>query len=196
MQFRGRTFAPSAVSHSALACARLWPGRSYQSAPYKSWCMLTSQARRCRSEVERMRNLGSLLTDAHAFVSAHLGNTEPETEAPAIPPDARRDNPPRAPRRSASAPNAPRPWPTTRDLRARNPLSQNAVHAPQNANAPAGGPGAFTLHCVVVPPEGGTSNSPSGTGFEQSSWGLDLLESETPLWRAQTGVPARLERAG
>jgi hypothetical protein len=39
-------------------------------------------------------------------------------------------------------------------------------------------------------------SSPSETGFEQASWGFDLLESETPLWRAQNGVPARLERAG
>jgi hypothetical protein len=39
-------------------------------------------------------------------------------------------------------------------------------------------------------------SSPSGTGFEQSSWGLALLESETPLWRTRNGVPAILERAG
>jgi hypothetical protein len=40
------------------------------------------------------------------------------------------------------------------------------------------------------------ARSPSGTGFERASWGLDLLESETPLWRAQNGVPDRVERAG
>jgi len=48
----------------------------------------------------------------------------------------------------------------------------------------------------MVPPEGGTSKSPGETGFEQASWGLDLLESETPLWRARNGVPDRVEIAG
>ncbi len=42
---------------------------------------------------------------------------------------------------------APRPWPTPRDLRARNPLSQNAVRTAQNANAPAGRPGRSLLTC-------------------------------------------------
>lgn len=90
---------------------------------------------------ERMRILVSTLLDVYAFVSARLGNTEPETESPASPSDARRDKPPRSPRRSASAPNAPRPWPTPRDLCARNPLPQNAVRTPQTANAPAVWPG-------------------------------------------------------
>jgi hypothetical protein len=60
--------------------------------------------------------------------------------------DAPRDNPPSLPRRSASAPAAPRLWPTPRDPGAHKPLSQKRVRTPQNANAPAGGPGAFTLN--------------------------------------------------
>ena len=93
----------------------------------------------------RMRNLVSTLLAVYAFVSARLGNTEPETETRASPSDARRDKPPRSPRQSASAPAAPHLWPTPRDLRARNPLSQNAVRTPQNANAPAVGPGRSLL---------------------------------------------------
>jgi hypothetical protein len=96
---------------------------------------------------ERMRNLDSTPLDVYAFVSARLGNTEPETGSPSSPSDARRDKPPQSPRRSASAPAAPRVWPTPRDLRARNPLSQNAVRTPQNANAPAGRPGRSLLAC-------------------------------------------------
>ena len=94
---------------------------------------------------ERMRNLVSTLLAVYAFVSARLGNTEPETETRTSPSDARRDKPPRSPRRSASTPAAPRPWTTLRDPRARNPLSQNAVRTPQNANAPAGRPGRSLL---------------------------------------------------
>ena len=90
---------------------------------------------------ERMRNLDSTPLDVYAFVSARLGNTEPETETRTSPSDARRDKPPSPPRQSASTPAAPRHWPTPRDLRARNPLSQNAVRTAQSANAPAGRPG-------------------------------------------------------
>lgn len=96
---------------------------------------------------ERMRNLVSTPLDVYAFVSARLGNTEPETETRTSPSDARRDKPPRSPRRSASAPDAPRLWPTPRDLRARNPLLQNAVRTAQSANAPAVGPGRSLLTC-------------------------------------------------
>jgi hypothetical protein len=78
---------------------------------------------------------------AYEFVHFGCGNREPESFRGARFRDARRDNPPQSRRRSASAPNAPRPWPTPRDLRTRNPLSQNAVRTPQNANAPAVRPG-------------------------------------------------------
>jgi len=61
---------------------------------------------------ERMRNLVSTPLGVYAFVSARHGNTEPETETPASPSDARRDNPPSLPQRSASAPAAPLRWPT------------------------------------------------------------------------------------
>jgi len=57
------------------------------------------------------------------------------------------DNPPQSRRRSASAPDAPRLWPTTRDPRARNPLSQKRVLVAQNANAPAMRPGRSLLTC-------------------------------------------------
>lgn len=66
---------------------------------------------------------------------------------PEEPLDAPRDNPPSLPPRSSSAPAAPRPWPTTRDLRASNPLSQDALRTPQSANAPAGWPGRSLLAC-------------------------------------------------
>ncbi len=84
---------------------------------------------------------------AYEPVHFGLGNCEPETNRGARSLDARRDNPRARPRRSASTSANPLRWPTARDLRARNPLSQNAVRTPQNANAPAGRPGRSLLTC-------------------------------------------------
>jgi hypothetical protein len=92
------------------------------------------------SYVSPSRNRGYDLRDIDAPVSVKQRHSTPEG-----PLDAPRDSPPNLPRRSANAPAAPRIWPTTRDLRARNPLSQNAVRTPQNANAPAGWPGRSLL---------------------------------------------------
>jgi hypothetical protein len=78
---------------------------------------------------------------AYEFVHFGLENREPETFRGARFLDARRDNPASPPRRSARQSATPPRYPTTRDLRARNSLSQKAVSTPQNANAPAGGPG-------------------------------------------------------
>ena len=72
---------------------------------------------------------------------------EPDTFRCARTRDARRDNPRARPRGSARHSATPPRWPTPRDLRARNPLSQNAVRTPQNANAPAGRPGRSLLTC-------------------------------------------------
>jgi len=84
---------------------------------------------------------------AYEFVQFGRGNREPETFRGARSLDARRDNPRARPRRSARHSAAPPRWPTARDLRARNPLRQNAVRTPQNANAPAVRPGRSLLTC-------------------------------------------------
>jgi hypothetical protein len=86
--------------------------------------------------VSPSRNRGYDLRDINAPPS--VKQRHPTSEGSLAAP---RDNPPRSPRRSASAPAAPRLWPTPRDLRARNPLSQKLVRTPHNANAPAGRPG-------------------------------------------------------
>ena len=57
------------------------------------------------------------------------------------------DNPARPRRGSARRSATPLRWPTPRDLRARNPLPQNAVRTPQNANAPAVRPGRSLSTC-------------------------------------------------
>ena len=93
----------------------------------------------------RRSDFGRSDSVAYEFVQFGRGNREPETFRGARSLDARRDNPRARPRRSASASANPLRWPTPRDLRARNPLSQNAVRTPQNANAPAVGPGRSLL---------------------------------------------------
>ena len=89
----------------------------------------------------RRPDFGGSASVAYEFVHFGLGNREPETFWGARSLDARRDNPARPRRGSARHPATPLRWPTPRDLRARNPLSQNAVRTPQNANAPAVWPG-------------------------------------------------------
>jgi len=84
---------------------------------------------------------------AYEFVHFGLGNREPETFRGARSLDARRDNPRAGPRRSARHPAAPPRWPTARDLRARNPLSQKRARTPQHANAPTVRPGRSLLTC-------------------------------------------------
>ena len=89
----------------------------------------------------RRPDFGRSASVAYEFVHFGCWNREPETFGRARSRDARRDNPARPRRGSASTSANPLRWPTARDLRTRNPLSQNAVRTPQNANAPAGRPG-------------------------------------------------------
>jgi hypothetical protein len=91
-----------------------------------------------------MRNLVSTPLDVYVFVSARVGNTEPETETPASPSDARRDKPPRSPRRSPSAPAAPRLWPTPRDLRARTPCRKTPYARRKTRTPRPGGQGVHS----------------------------------------------------
>ena len=58
----------------------------------------------------RPQTRGHDLRDTNAPVSVKQRHPTPEESL-----DASRDNPPSLPRRSASAPAAPRPWPTPRD---------------------------------------------------------------------------------
>jgi uncharacterized protein (DUF2461 family) len=84
-------------------------------------------------------NRGYDLRDINAPLSVKQRHSTPEESL-----DAPRDNPPSLSRRSASAPKEPLRWPTPRELRARNPLSQNAVRTPRNASAPTGGQGVHS----------------------------------------------------
>ena len=81
---------------------------------------------------------------AYEFVHFGLGNREPETFRGARSLDARRDNPARPRRGSARHSATPTPWPTPRDLHARNPLSQSAVRTPQTRTPRPCGRGAHS----------------------------------------------------
>ncbi len=95
----------------------------------------------------RRPDFGRRAPVACEFVHFGLRNSEPETSRGARSLDARRDNPRARPRRSARRPPTPPRWPTARDRGALNPLPQNAVRTPQNANAPAVRPGRSLLTC-------------------------------------------------
>ena len=99
----------------------------------------------CVPRPPRRPDFGRSDSVAYEFVQFGRGNREPETFRGARSLDARRDNPARPPRASATHSATPLRWPTPRALDARNLLSQNAVRTPQNANAPAGRPGRSLL---------------------------------------------------
>ena len=105
-----------------------------------------SQSTHSRRDDERRPCSWLPRTAAMASETETRHEREPETFQGAEPFDARRANPRARPRRSARHSAQAFRWHTARDLRARKPLRQNAVRTPQNANAPAGGPGAFTLN--------------------------------------------------
>jgi len=125
--------------------SRSWGGFASRSPRRRSLRLIARDFRVPRPW--RRSDFGGGASVAYEFVQFGFRNGEPETFRGARSRDARRDKPSRSPRRSASAPAAPRVWPTLRDPRARNPLSQNAVRTPQNANAPAVGPGRSLLTC-------------------------------------------------
>ena len=81
---------------------------------------------------------------AREFMHFGLGNREPGTFRGARSLDAQRDNSRARPRRSARHSATPPRWPTPRDLRAPNSLSQNAVRTPQTRTPRPCGRGAHS----------------------------------------------------
>jgi hypothetical protein len=150
------------------------------------------------SRPPRRPDSGRSASVAYEFVHFGLGNREPETFRGARSLDARRDNPRARPRGSARHSAAPPCWPTPRDLRECNPLSQKRVRVAQNANAPAVRPGRSLLTCSRASfARARQTHAAFGRWWEVGRAGRvskdlrDLArrrELDSPSWRAQNRV--------